>query len=74
MLGISINRNSKLKNQQHVGLFNLGCICYINSTIQQLFMIPSFRRGIIEANLSSDPTTYFYQFQYMIYQLAFGQR
>ena len=32
-----------------VGLKNLGATCYMNSSLQQLFMIPQFRRNIIEA-------------------------
>ena len=31
-----------------VGLKNLGCICYMNSLFQQIFMIPSFRNDILE--------------------------
>lgn len=31
-----------------VGLKNLGCICYMNSIFQQLYMIPIFRKTIIE--------------------------
>jgi ubiquitin carboxyl-terminal hydrolase 9/24 len=31
-----------------VGLKNIGCICYMNSIMQQLFMIPSFRKAILE--------------------------
>ena len=30
-----------------VGLKNLGCICYMNSLNQQLFMIPGFRNDIL---------------------------
>ena len=29
---------------------NIGCICYMNSIMQQLFMIPSFRKSIIEVD------------------------
>jgi len=30
----------------YTGLKNLGCICYINSMLQQFFMIPPFRNSI----------------------------
>ena len=32
----------------YVGLRNLGCICYMNSSMQQLFMIKEFRQGVLE--------------------------
>jgi len=31
----------------YVGIKNLGCICYMNSLLQQLFMIKTFRNGIL---------------------------
>ncbi|CAB1113461.1 unnamed protein product [Ectocarpus sp. CCAP 1310/34] len=31
-----------------VGLKNMGCICYMNSTLQQLFMVPEFREGVLD--------------------------
>ena len=34
---------SDARSSGFVGLRNLGCICYMNSMIQQFFMIPSFR-------------------------------
>ena len=37
-----------------VGLKNIGCICYMNSIMQQLFMIPTFRKAIIEVEDSSN--------------------
>jgi ubiquitin C-terminal hydrolase len=34
----------------YCGLQNPGCICYMNSTLQQLFMVPAFRYGILGAD------------------------
>ena len=42
-----------------VGLKNIGCICYMNSIMQQLFMIPTFRKAILEvedSNFGKEPT------------------
>jgi uncharacterized UBP type Zn finger protein len=36
----------------YVGLKNLGCICYMNSFMQQLFMMPFLRHAI---TASEDP-------------------
>jgi hypothetical protein len=33
----------------YVGLANQGLTCYINSLIQQFFMTPHFRQGLLEA-------------------------
>ena len=41
------NINYNKKKFDHVGLKNLGCICYMNSTMQQLFMIPTLRYSIL---------------------------
>eukprot|EP00939_MAST-03C_sp_MAST-3C-sp1_P000808 g808.t1 len=62
-----------------VGLRNLGNICYMNATNQQLFMIPSFREEIMESrqrNVSpdSDPDdSVLYQLQRMFGFLKFGE-
>lgn len=32
----------------YVGLKNIGCICYMNSIMQQLFMITPFRKAMLE--------------------------
>lgn len=40
-----------------VGLINLGATCYLNSIIQQLFMIPEFRYPIITQDFGSDANT-----------------
>lgn len=34
----------------YAGLHNLGCICYMNSMIQQFFMVPTFRYELIAAD------------------------
>ena len=34
----------------YVGIKNLACICYMNSLLQQFYMIPSFRNDILATN------------------------
>lgn len=40
-------RHHALERAKYVGLKNLGCTCYLNSTMQSFFMIPRFRRQIL---------------------------
>ena len=50
--------NSKVKSKSkkepkkcgYVGLKNLGCICYMNSILQQMYMVPPFRNAIISSD------------------------
>lgn len=35
------------RSQEYVGLKNLGCICYMNSMMQQFFMVPNFRYNLL---------------------------
>jgi len=50
MSGRSRNLVDPRSSTGYVGLRNLGCICYMNSTIQQFFMNPDFRRGVLSWN------------------------
>jgi len=50
-------KNNEKSSTGYVGLKNLGCICYMNSAIQQLYMIPTFRKSILEVEDKSANTT-----------------
>lgn len=47
------SRFQTLERAKYVGLKNLGCTCYLNSTMQSFFMIPRFRRQILRFNADS---------------------
>ena len=50
---IQSNNNKKKKSPKafgHTGLKNIGCICYLNSILQQMYMIPSFRYAIMSVD------------------------
>ena len=38
------------KKSEYIGLRNLGTTCYLNSVIQQLYMIPQFKYSILDAD------------------------
>ncbi|GLD98477.1 hypothetical protein PINS_up007174 [Pythium insidiosum] len=38
-------------NGEHVGLKNQGCSCYMNSFLQQIFMHPTLRQGLLSAEV-----------------------
>lgn len=37
----------------YVGIRNLGCICYMNALLQQLFMIPRLRKNLLSMDLET---------------------
>jgi ubiquitin carboxyl-terminal hydrolase 9/24 len=39
--------DSEKSSTGYVGIKNLGCICYMNSLFQQLFMVQSFRNDLL---------------------------
>ena len=49
-----VNSQSQ-RSQKHVGLRNLGCICYMNSMMQQFYMVPAFRYNILCADDKAAP-------------------
>lgn len=51
----------------YVGLQNQGATCYMNSLLQQLFVIPQFRNGILSAEDKSPipSESVLYQIQYL---------
>ena len=74
------------KSCGHVGLRNLGCICYMNSIMQQLYMVPTFRYAIMSAddkelpkpassiNYSIDDDNLLHQLQNMYTYLTFSEQ
>ena len=60
----------------YVGIKNLGCICYMISILQQFYMVPSFRYGIlsIKSNPQEDEEDLIYQLRKLFSYLEASQR
>jgi len=39
----------------YAGIYNLQCICYMNAMLQQFYMTPAFRYGILAADDYNEP-------------------
>lgn len=75
--------SNERKCEGHVGLKNLGCICYMNSMMQQFFMIPSLRYTILRFSDNVEPNinptndvddNMFHQLQRMFSYLELSER
>ncbi len=64
------------KTAPHVGLCNLGSTCYMNSSLQQFFMIPGFRNRLLAAEYPrlGDENSMLYQLQLLFASLDRSQR
>ena len=74
------------KNYDHVGLKNIGCICYMNSIMQQIYMVPTFRYAIMASDdqetknptesgrISIEDDNLLHQLQIMYTYLTFSQK
>jgi ubiquitin C-terminal hydrolase len=56
-----------------VGLYNLGCICYINAMLQMLNSVQPFRNGLIMAEPAADSAIVF-ELQRLFSYLFFSER
>jgi hypothetical protein len=52
----------------YVGLKNLGCTCYMNSLMQQLYMVPKLRSNLltVEEKPEERGDSFFFQLQYIM--------
>ena len=67
------------KKEGHVGLYNLGAICYLNSILQQFFMCKSFSRHFLKSSDSDVPEAskdenHFHQLQRLFSFLELSER
>ena len=61
MKDVIVKKASDLSDRvdaKHAGICNLGCICYLLSVMQQFFMIPAFRQGILQVRATIHSLTH----------------
>ena len=78
--------STSTKNYGHVGLDNIGCICYMNSIMQQIYMVPTFRYAILGCDdhetpkpseygrMSTKDDNLLHQLQIMYTYLSFSEK
>jgi ubiquitin C-terminal hydrolase len=54
MLSSILPSQECLVREKYVGIKNLGAICYINSILQQFFMIDKFRHMVLSRTVPKD--------------------
>ena len=60
-----------IKKKKCIGLKNLGCTCYINSLFQILFLIPSFRKSILNTKSKIREKNVLFQLKIVFNSLKF---
>jgi len=60
----------------YVGLYNMGCICYMNSLLQQFHMVPEFRKQVLslECHDKDKQDSFLYQLQTVFGNLQESRR
>lgn len=60
----------------YVGMKNLGCICYLISSLQQLFYVTQFRETLLRVNKKDEPLedNLLYQLQYVYSALKYSDK
>jgi len=69
----SLHSNVEIRAKNYIGLRNLGATCYMNSSLQQLFMIPLFRYKIMETKLN-DQENWLAKFQLIFANLMWSKK
>ncbi|KAJ6239751.1 ubiquitin carboxyl-terminal hydrolase [Anaeramoeba flamelloides] len=65
----SLKYELKKKPTDYLGLKNLGSTCFLNSLIQQFFMIPKLRKKIVNLNIEPNNENIVYQLQLLFAHL-----